>query len=148
MASFTEVRVAARALARAPGFTLAAVVTLAIATGVSTGFFGVVNALLLRPVPGVEARGLVSLHVTRDGKLEGFSGFSHPAYRELRQRVRTLAALEAFAGRGFALPEGSGSALVGGRWCRGVSSDCLARTRRADACSGPTTTAPARPLSR
>ena len=119
MASFTGVRIAARTLARAPGFSLAVVVTLAIATGVSTGFFGVVNALLLRPLPGVEARGLVSLHVTRDGKLEGFSGFSNPAYRELRQRARTLAALEAFAGRGFALTEASGSALVGGQLVSG-----------------------------
>jgi putative ABC transport system permease protein len=119
MASFTDLRVAVRTLARAPGFALAVVVTLAMATGVSTGFFGVVNALLLRPLPGVDAHGLVSLHVTRDGKLEGFSGFSHPAYRELRQRARTLAALEAFAGRGFALQEGSGSALVGGQLVSG-----------------------------
>ncbi len=114
-----ELRVAARTLAREPGFSVSVVLTLALAVGVSTGFFGVVNTLVLRPVPGVDGRGLVSLHATRDGRLDGFSGFAYPTYREIRARARTLSMLEAFVGRGFAVTDTGSSEIVGGQLVSG-----------------------------
>jgi predicted permease len=121
-----ELSLAIRTLLRQPTFTLTVVITLGLALGVTTGFFGVISALLLRPLPGVESRGLVSLHVDREGEDDPFSGFSRPTFLDLQERSRSLA-VEAFAGRGFALEEDAGGAggdsatdaLVGGQLVSG-----------------------------
>ena len=59
-----SLRLAARRLAHARGFTLAAILTLALGLGGTTIVFSVVNAVLLRPLPYPEADRLVSLSHT------------------------------------------------------------------------------------
>jgi predicted permease len=56
-----DLRIAVRAFARNPGFTLAAVLSLAIGIGANTSIFSVANALLLRPLPYKDADRLVIL---------------------------------------------------------------------------------------
>ncbi|HEY2433175.1 MAG TPA: ABC transporter permease [Vicinamibacterales bacterium] len=90
-----DVRYGLRLLGRSPLFTMTAVVSLAIGIGANTTIFSIASALLLRPLPGlVEPSRLVDIGRTQDGN--GFDTVSHPNYRDVRQRVTTVADVYAY----------------------------------------------------
>lgn len=59
-----DVSLAARRLRRAPGFTLAAIVTLALGIGANAALFALVDTVVLRPLPYPEPQRLVALRET------------------------------------------------------------------------------------
>ncbi|MGE5744974.1 MAG: ABC transporter permease [Gemmatimonadota bacterium] len=92
-----DLRYALRQLARSPGFTLAAVLTLGLGIGATTAIFSVVDGVLLRPAPFVDMDRLAMVWET-DRK----SGTSHepasvPDFQDFQRRSAQFAQLAAFA---------------------------------------------------
>ena len=82
---------AARSLARAPGFTLVVVVTLALAIGANTAIFSVVDAVLLEPLPFPHADRLVDIAGTAPGTDQPAEfGVPDELYFEYREHVDGL----------------------------------------------------------
>src|SRR5215813_4621414 len=84
-------RFALRMLRKSPGFTAVAIVTLAVAIGANAVVFGVMDALILRPLNVPEPE---SLYGTEYGIDTGFQ--TYPNYLDLRDRNRSFDALAAF----------------------------------------------------
>ena len=98
-----------RVLRKSPGFTVAAILTLALAIGANAVVFGVLNALILRPlnVPHPE-----SLWGTQYGTDTGFQ--SYPNFVDLRDRNRSFHSLAAFNFAQLGLDAGKDPSLVWG----------------------------------
>jgi predicted permease len=87
-----DVRFSLRMLRKSPGFTIAAVLTLALAIGANAVVFGMLNGLLLRPLNVPRAQ---SLYAIQRGN-ETYILQSYPDYLDLRDRNRTFDGLAAY----------------------------------------------------
>jgi predicted permease len=89
-----ELRHALRRLAQTPLFAATAVAILGLGIGANATVFAWARAILLDPIPGAAEGGrLVQVRVT--DRNEGFVSFSHPDYRDVRERVRRLSGIVA-----------------------------------------------------
>src|SRR5713101_4345555 len=92
-----DVRYGLRMLAKSPGFTAVAVLTLALGIGANTAIFTLIDDLLLKRLPIREPERLVAFSdpAMRD---DDFSGYSYPEYVELRDHNSVLSGLAATYG--------------------------------------------------
>jgi putative ABC transport system permease protein len=99
MSSFLhDLRFGARMLVNNPGFTLAAVITLALGMGANTAIFTVTNALLLRPFPYDEPQQLVNIDV-RDKTTD--RGITLMRYEAVRDRIHSFKSVATWANDNF-----------------------------------------------
>jgi predicted permease len=85
-----DVRFASRRLIRERSFSLPAITTIALGTGVSTAVFAMVHAILLKPLPYDEADRLVQLGHVAPGADLAVSGLSPGTFLHYRQHNATL----------------------------------------------------------
>src|SRR5688572_13490497 len=78
-----DLRFAMRSFAKAPGFTLVAVLVLAIGIGANSAMFTLVNALMFKPLSG-QAGDLVGLFSRDRTKPDTYRAFSYPNFADIR----------------------------------------------------------------
>ncbi|MDQ6808897.1 MAG: ABC transporter permease [Verrucomicrobiota bacterium] len=91
----SDLRYALRSLAKTPGFTAIAVVTLALGIGANSAIFSVINTVLLRPLPFAEPEQLVAVWNKAAHEADRETA-SFPDFADLRDQSRTLQGLTAW----------------------------------------------------
>jgi predicted permease len=98
-----DIRYGIRMLAKNPGFTAVAVLTLALGIGANTAIFSVVNAELLRPLPYRDPGQLVRV-ASASAKLRTVSGaVSYPDFADWRSQNHVFQDMAAYTDSSFAL---------------------------------------------
>ncbi len=109
-----DIRYALRMLWKSPGFSLVAIITLALGIGANTAIFSVVSAVLLRPLPFPEADRLLFVGQQYKGELAGVGEPKFLFWRDESQSFEALACYSNFGGAGGNLSGGREAEYVSG----------------------------------
>ncbi len=103
-----DIRFGLRMLRKNPGFSLAAVIVLALGIGANTALFSVVNGVLLRPLPYPHPEQLVMLRESKPNFATG--SVSYPNFLDWQKDNRTFASMAATRAGGSFILTGRGDA--------------------------------------
>ena len=120
-ATWQDLRYGARTLLKRPGFTLAAVLTLALGIGANTAMFTVVHGVLLRPLDYPKPDQLMYLTAEAPAIGGARNALSVPEYTEFRQMNQSFAAVGAYSTGGAAYTTGEVNVTAGDRPLRAPS---------------------------
>ncbi len=107
---FQDLRYGARMLLKSPGFTAAAVLSLALGIGANTAIFSVVNAVMIRPLPYDRPDQIMRLWTTQPERGAVRLPFSAPDFVDLKEQNRVFTDMAVFRGWPFILT-GAGEPL-------------------------------------
>lgn len=95
----SDLKFALRSLAKTPGFTAVAILTLALGIGANSGVFSFLNMMLVRPlpIPGVHELLFIGEHSRQVPNMS----VSYPNYLDWRARQKSFTALGTFRGQSF-----------------------------------------------
>jgi hypothetical protein len=82
-----DFKFAFRQLFKSPAFTAVAILTLALAIGVNSAIFALVNSVVFKPVVPLKPTEVVNVFTARQGASHDYRQFSHNEYRALRENV-------------------------------------------------------------
>ncbi|MGH9401923.1 MAG: ABC transporter permease [Terriglobia bacterium] len=99
-----------RMLAKNPGFTVVAMITLAVGIGANTAIFSMVNAVLLQPLPYQNPQSLVLLRVTEPSGPGNLYPVSGPDFADWVKQNRVFESMAAGTGAGATLTGLAGNA--------------------------------------
>src|SRR5947207_14812609 len=85
-----DFKFAVRQLFKAPGFTTVAVLTLALAIGVNSAIFALINGVVLHPVVPLRPSEVVSVFTARQNASHDYRQFSYNEFRELRENGKDV----------------------------------------------------------
>ncbi|MBV8206909.1 MAG: ABC transporter permease [Acidobacteria bacterium] len=91
-----EIRHAFRLLARNPGFTLIAALSLALGIGANSAIFSLADTLLLRPLNVLEPSRMVTISTDRPEDGAGLGGVSYPDYQDFRDHAKSFDGIVGF----------------------------------------------------
>ena len=91
----TDVRYAFRMLLKSPGFSVIAIITLALGIGANSAIFSVIDTVLLRPLPFQKPNELAMLW-SAPGEGTGRETHSFPDYEDFRAQAKSFSALSAY----------------------------------------------------
>jgi predicted permease len=124
-----DVRFAARTLRKSWGFTLTAILTLALGIGANTAIFQLFDAVRLRKLPVPNARSLASIEVKGRrsfGVVQDEGTLTYPLFEQIRRDQRVFSNLFAWAPSGAAsLGEGAEQRRARGLWVSGEMFSAL-----------------------
>jgi predicted permease len=107
-----DLRFGARLLAKSPGFTIVAALSLALGIGANTTIFTLVNAVLLNPLPVEDPSQLVSVFATdernRDAAGFGFLQLSPANFKDLREKNEVFTDIASHQGIPMSISGGTG----------------------------------------
>jgi macrolide transport system ATP-binding/permease protein len=124
-----DLRYGVRTLWKKPGFTLVAVLTLALGIGANTAIFSFVNAVLLRPLPVAKPERLV--YVFGGVRTNPYNVSSYPDYVDYRDRNKVFSELIAYSPITLSLSGDDGADMVSGLIVTGNYFDALGVRARA-----------------
>lgn len=99
----SDLKFALRQLAKAPGFTAVAVLTLALGIGANTAIFSLIDALLLRALPFAEPQQLLRVYGDAPERQLSQLNLSVPKFRHFRDHQTAFSGLAANNGTGLTL---------------------------------------------
>jgi len=98
-----DLKYAVRMLLKAPGFTIIAVLTLALGIGANSAIFSVVNTVLLQPLPFPNPDQLVVIWGASAQSADAQETDSFPDFYDYREQSRSFSAMAGYTGAGTVL---------------------------------------------